>query len=269
LVLVSWVLSLATREYSWVDRLWSIAPALYVAWYASRTDFDDTRLVLMTLLATAWGARLTYNYARKGGYARGGEDYRWGELRRRMGARAYQAFNLFFIAGFQNVLLFLLAAPAWVALQHAHEPLGPLDFVAALLFVALLVVETMADEQQWRFQRDKKARRARGDPVLAEFVTTGLFRYSRHPNFFCEQALWLAFYLFAVAASGRWLHPWLIGPLLLVALFHGSTTFTETLTLAKYPAYAAYQRRVSRLWPWWPRPDDGSHQDRAKPERSS
>ena len=67
-----------TRDTSWVDRIWSVAP---VAWFASRAHFADARLDLMLLVVTAWGLRLTYNYARKGGHRRGGEDYRWPILR--------------------------------------------------------------------------------------------------------------------------------------------------------------------------------------------
>lgn len=247
-----WILSILTREYSWVDRLWSVMPPLYVGWFAWSAGLADARLVVMAVLAALWGARLTFNYARKGGYARGGEDYRWAVLRGRMRPWQYQLFNFFFIAGFQHALIFSLALPAWVALQHRNAPLGPADIAMAALFLALLAGETIADEQQWRFQSDKKARRARGEPVPQEFLTTGLFRYSRHPNFFCELSQWWVFYSFGVIASGEWLNVSIAGPLVLTALFHGSTNFTEELSLAKYPAYAEYQRRVSRLIPWVP-----------------
>lgn len=73
-------LSIVTREYSWVDRLWSIAPVLYVAWFAATAGRIDARLVLLTLLVALWGVRLTYDFWRKGGYRRGGEDYRWSVL---------------------------------------------------------------------------------------------------------------------------------------------------------------------------------------------
>jgi steroid 5-alpha reductase family enzyme len=254
LAAIAWLMSIVTREYSWVDRLWSLAPPGYVLWYASVADFADPRLLVMSLLAVAWGARLTFNFARKGGYAPGGEDYRWLELQRRMPRWAFHLFNPLFIAGFQNLLLFLIAVPAWVALEHRHTPFGWIDALAAGAFALFLVGETVADEQQWRFHQAKKARVARGEPVAKPFLSSGLFRLSRHPNFFCEQAMWWCFYLFAVAASGQWLSPWLAGPVLLTALFQGSTRFTEELSLAKYPSYASYQRRVSRLLPWWPRP---------------
>ena len=200
--LVCWVLFLVTDDCSWVDRIWSILPPLYVAGFAIAGGFD-ARLALMTGCAAAWGARLTWNFARKGGYRRGGEDYRWAALRARMSPALFQAFNLLFVAGVQNAILLAIALPAWAARVRGGRPLGVLDACATLLFVAFLVMETIADQEQWRFQLDKKARRARGEAIDEEFFTRGLFRFSRHPTFFAEQAMWWSFYLFAVAATGR------------------------------------------------------------------
>lgn len=248
-----WLLSVITREYSWVDRVWSIAPVLYVGWFAATTAGPEPRLLLMTALVALWGGRLTFNFARKGGYRRGGEDYRWAELRRRMPRRAFAVFNVLFIATYQNLLLLLIASPAWVAHARAPAPLGALDALATVAFLAFLAGETIADEQQWAFQSRKRARQAAGEPIGEPFVTTGLFRWCRHPNFFCEQGIWWSFFGFGVAAGAPWLNPSLVGPTLLTLLFLGSTAFTESITLARYPEYAAYQRRVSRLLPWPPR----------------
>lgn len=242
-----WLLSLLTREYSWVDRVWSLAPVGYVAWFAAQTGFTDPRLTLMTALVALWGARLTYNFARKGGYSRGGEDYRWSVLRGLMPPALFQLFNLLFIAAYQNALLLLISLPAWTALQQPRTPLGPLDLVAAALFLILLLGETIADEQQWQFQQAKR----RGAPGPG-FVTTGLFRYSRHPNFFCEQGMWWSLYLFSVAAGADTINPSIAGPVLLTLLFLGSSRFTESISAARYPAYRDYQRRTSRLLPWLP-----------------
>jgi steroid 5-alpha reductase family enzyme len=161
-IAVCWVLSVVTREYSWVDRIWSIAPPAYLWAMAFRLGFSDARLNLMTGLATLWGARLTYNFARKGGYRPGGEDYRWAVLRERMGPVWFQVFNATFIAPYQNVLLFLMVAPAQVAVQ-AGTPLGVFDVGLAALFLGALSLETVADQQQWRFHEAKAARRQRGE----------------------------------------------------------------------------------------------------------
>lgn len=247
LAALCWMLSLLTREYSWVDRVWSLAPIGYVAWFAAQTGFDDPRLVLMTTLVALWGARLTYNFARKGGYARGGEDYRWAVLRGLMPPAAFQLFNLVFIAAYQNALLLLISLPAHAALREPPAPLGPLDLAAAAGFMLFLIGETVADQQQWSFQQAKR----RGQPGPG-FITTGLFRYSRHPNFFCEQGMWWCFYLFAIAAGADAVHWTIAGPALLTLLFLGSTRFTESISAARYPAYRDYQRRTSRLLPWLP-----------------
>ncbi len=240
---------MATREYSWVDRLWSIAPAVYVIWFALSAERFDSRLALMSILVVAWGARLTFNFARKGGYAKGGEDYRWKVLRERMSPRAFALLNVVFINAIQHGLLLLLALPAWIAARRAGTPLGPWDAAAAGMFALFLIGETVADQQQWNFHREKAARTDAGPG----FLTEGLFRYSRHPNFFCEQGLWWSFYLFGAGAGGGWWNVSLLGPVLLTALFHGSTDFTESISASKYPDYATYQRRTSRLIPWRPK----------------
>lgn len=245
-----WLLSIAFREYSWVDRIWSIIPPVYVGLFAAESG-GHPRLVLMTVLTALWGARLTFNYARKGGYAPGGEDYRWAVLRSRMSPARWHAFNLGFIATYQNVLLLLITLPAWTAARHS-APLGGLDLILAVAFLGFLGGELWADQQQWRFHQQKKALAARGEAPPIGFLTTGLWAYSRHPNFFCELAQWWIVYLFAVVASGALLHGTIIGPALLTLLFHGSANFTEELTASKYPGYSEHQRRVSRILPWRP-----------------
>ncbi len=247
-----WLLSVLAGNYSQVDRLWSLAPPVYVCHFAIRAGCADRRLNLMAALVLLWGARLTYNFARKGGYRWHGEDYRWPELRRRLGPVRFQFLNATFVAPYQNLLLLLIVLPAYVAWQARGTPLNGLDLAAACAFAVLLFGETVADQQQWRFQCAKQARKAAGQPIEAEFVTDGLFRYSRHPNFFCEQAMWWMIYVFSIAASGVWINWSIAGAILLTLLFQGSTRFTEELTLGKYPAYRAYQHTTSRLIPWFP-----------------
>jgi steroid 5-alpha reductase family enzyme len=252
LALVCWVLSLITKEYSWVDRLWSITPPLFALHFAGYVGFSDTRLNLMAGLAVLWGVRLTYNFVRKGGYKPGGEDYRWEEIQEKIGPVGFHLLNATFIAPFQNYLLLLITVPSYAAYLHVETPLGALDYAATIAFVVFLIGETVADEQQWKFQTAKYAAIARGETPGASFITTGLFRYSRHPNFFCEQAMWWTYYVFSIAAGAGWLNWTITGAILLTLLFQGSTGITEKLSARKYPAYADYQRTTSRLMPWFP-----------------
>lgn len=248
----TWIASVVTREYSWVDRIWSIVPIAYVWVFAVAGGFD-ARLVLMAVLVTAWGIRLTFNFARKGGYRPGGEDYRWAVLRGRMSPALFQAFNLFFISIYQNALILLFCLPAYTVYASGSSPLGVWDIALALAFLALLVGEAAADQQQWVFHRWKAGERAAGRTPEPGFLQTGLFRVSRHPNFFFEQAQWWVFYGFAVAATGVWLHWTVAGAVLLTLLFVGSTVFTESISRAKYPQYDEYRVRTSPIVPWFPR----------------
>lgn len=119
-----------------------------------------------------------------------------------------------------------------------------------VLFVAFLAGETVSDQQQWNFQQVKKA----GGPEFApRFVSSGLWRYSRHPNFIFEQAQWWVLFLFGAIAGGSLVQWTVIGALLLTLLFVGSMRYTEAITLAKYPEYAHYQATTSAVVPWFPR----------------
>jgi steroid 5-alpha reductase family enzyme len=245
---LAWLLSLLTRDTSWVDRLWSLLPETYVVVFAASAEWHDARLDLMAALGVLWGARLTFNFARKGGYS-GVEDYRWAVLRARMSGWQFQLFNLGFIVLYQNALLVLIALPALTAADHP-TPLGALDLVLAALFLVCLMGETVADQQQWEFHRRKHAALQAGRPLAKGFLDEGLFARSRHPNYFFELAQWwLLFGLGASAARSPW--QWtVLGPILLTILFVGSTRFTEEISAARYPDYAGYQGRVAAVVPW-------------------
>ena len=244
--LFTWITSLITHEHSWVDRLWSIVPVVYVWIFAGFTGLSDARLVVMAVLVTLWGARLTFNFARKGGYT-GTEDYRWAVLRARMKRWQFELFNFFFIVLYQNAILVLITLAAFTAYEN-QGGFGVLDVAVAVLFLLLLLGETVADQQQWVFHEAKAAGAAE-----TRFLTSGLWKFSRHPNFFFEQAQWWTLFLFGAVAAGSLLQWTVLGPLLLTLLFIGSTVFTESITKSKYPEYADYQAVTSPIVPWFPR----------------
>ena len=249
LATLAWLLSIIVREYSWADRIWPICPAVYCLLVAVDTEFGSARINLMTLLVALWGARLTFNFARKGGFRRGGEDYRWVVVKERAGPVGFQVLNLVFVAAGQMLLVWLFTSPVHQAWSWRNTPLNWLDAVAAVVIVILLVFEAIADEQMWRFQQDKKQRIATGKQVTRHFIITGLFRYCRHPNYCCEMGIWWTFYLFAVAASGQWLHWTGLGFVLLTVLFVFSIRLTESISVGKYPGYRDYQAMTPALIP--------------------
>ena len=248
LAALCWLFSVLTREYSWVDRIWSICPPIYCIWVAWAADFDSARLNLMAALVTLWGARLTFNFVRKGGYWKGGEDYRWETVKERTGPVGFQVLNATFIAPGQMILIWWFTAPIHTAWQWQDAPFTWMDAALGALFLTFLIGETVADEQMWAFQQDKQRKLQNGEDA-EPFLRTGLYRYSRHPNYFCELGMWWTLYLFAVTASGEWLHWTGWGFILLTLLFHSSTNLAETISSGKYPSYKDYQASVPRLIP--------------------
>jgi steroid 5-alpha reductase family enzyme len=257
---IAWCLigSWVRKTYSFVDQLWSVAPVVYVATYAyhARGTVAGGRLAVMCALSALWGARLTYNFARKGGYA-GEEDYRWAVLRKHKLLRnrvAWEVFNVTFIAFYQNVLLLLITLPAAVAYRStkAFDVMGA-DGAAVACWCVAFAIEAVADEQQWKFQQSKRDLAPKvpawREDYLRGFLTHGLFAYSRHPNFFAEQCIWVAFSMFAAASSSpvNYFTPVIVGPVLLILLFQGSTAFTESITAKKYAEYKKYQECTSTL----------------------
>ncbi len=261
----SWLYCFAVGELtsnnSQMDKLWSLLPIAYV-WVVAVRGGLTPRLIVMAVLVTLWGARLTFNFARKGAYRlkfwEGEEDYRWQVLRAKKEFQPHWKwllFNCFFISLYQNVLVLMITFPALV-LMNVSTPFGWGDAVAAVLMLGFIVYETVADEQQWSFQsakwkmiREGKKLEELPAPYNKGFNTQGLWGVSRHPNYFAEQAIWCCLYLFTVSGGVGIVNWSLIGALLLIVLFLGSSAFGEEISASKYPEYQKYCREVSRFFP--------------------
>lgn len=249
-----------SRNNSQVDKLWSIVPIYYVWHMTLLAPEISQRMLLMAALVTIWGARLTFNFARRGAYTlkfwAGEEDYRWEALRQRPGFNnkfIWGLFNLFFISAYQNVLIFSFTVPILATVsQNLDSGLNFLDYILAAVFLLAIVLEFIADQQQYDFQTEKHRRIKAGEP-LGEyeigFVSKGLWAIVRHPNYAMEQSIWVIFYLFSVNATGQWINWTIGGCILLIILFKGSSDFSEELSANKYPAYKDYQKRVPRFMP--------------------
>lgn len=257
LAFLCFVVSTATNNFSQVDKLWSIAPIPY-AWQIAYLGEWNERLVLMAILVTIWGARLTYNFARRGAYQwkfwLGEEDYRWSILRAKPEFQApwkWFLFNLLFISFYQMGLVMLIVFPMIKAIDGGS--LTWIDYLLAGILVALVAMEFFADQQQYDFQTEKYRRINAGEP-LGEyehgFTNLGLWKYMRHPNYTAEQSIWVVFYLFSIVATGSFVNWSIAGAILLILLFFGSSNFSEEISAAKYPKYKEYQKKVARFIPF-------------------
>ena len=249
------VISEIAENYSQVDKFWSTIPIVYV-WYFTLVSEMNERMVLMAILVTIWGLRLTYNFARRGGFSiyfwKGEEDYRWVEVKKSMpilsGRMQWSVFNLFFICLYQMGLIFLFTLPILSAWQGSDTSLYWADYLIAGLMLLLIVLETISDQQQYDFQNEKYKKIELGQSLEGDykrgFITSGLWAYSRHPNYTCEQLIWITFYLFSVSATGQWINWSIIGCILLVILFYSSAKFSENITSNKYTDYKKYQENT-------------------------
>ena len=186
----------------------------------------------------------------------GEEDYRWEILRKNpllQNRVVWTLFNFFFISLYQHGLLMLITLPMIVIIGSEATALGLADVAVALLFVGLVVYETIADQQQWVYQNEKYRLKNAGLPMDKKytrgFLAEGLWNLSRHPNYFAEQSIWVVFYLFSVVATGIWFNWTICGAILLIMLFQGSAKFSEGITAEKYPEYKEYQKLVPKFLP--------------------
>ncbi len=253
-----------SRNNSQMDKIWSITPEIYLWVIAAKGGFD-LRLVTMAILATIWGIRLTINFGRKGAYSikfwSGEEDYRWVVLRNKKilsNKYVWALFDLFFISIYQNFAVLAITFPAIVSME-SKEPFGFIDIIALVLTLGFIVLETVADEQQWRFHSEKKRLMAGGKkleeipfPYSRGFNTTGLWSCARHPNYLGEQCIWISLYIFSIGAGviGKYFFNWTVaGAMLLVLLFQGSSVFGEAVSSSKYKEYPDYCRKISKFIP--------------------
>ncbi len=263
------IFSEITRNYSQVDRFWSILPSIFNVHFAVWARLSGLRTLNLDTIAAIsliWTVRLTFNYWRRGGYSYGSEDYRWSIIRSRVNNRfLFFLFNISFISVIQPLLLLLLTTPTYNFLLLALLPGGESFELSDLIFSRVafffIILEFFADQQQWKFQTAKteynNSARIPGnlkdqyDPEDLErgFVVSGLWSLSRHPNFAAEQAIWLTLYLWNAYRTEQYAQWTATGVIGLLLIFQGSVRLTEGISSSKYPEYREYQARVGRFIP--------------------
>jgi steroid 5-alpha reductase family enzyme len=234
-----WLASIRLRNVSIVDPFWGAGFVLVTLYGYFKMAHGDARSILVLVLVLVWGLRLSLYLAwRNTGK---GEDFRYRAFRERYG-KGYWWISFFQTFLLQGVLMWLISAPLTLV-QHRGGSLGVLDVLALLIWVIGFVFEAGGDWQLARFRSDPANR--------GKLLQTGLWKYTRHPNYFGDAAVWWGYGLFAIAA-GAYL-PFL-GTLLMTALIikvSGVALLEKTLVGTK-PGYDAYLRRTSAFLPWFP-----------------
>jgi len=228
-VIFGW--SVAYRNSSFYDAYWSVAPLpIAIYWIAVSQDAVGARQALVLLLVTAWGLRLTWNWAR-GWHGLEHEDWRYVDIQRKSG-RAYWVVSFLGIHVMPTFWVFGGMLGVYAAVCAPGRPLGALDALATLLTAGAIALEAGADAQLHRY-------RASGPPA-GDFLKSGLWAWSRHPNYLGEMGFWWGLWLFGVAGNPSWW--WTIaGPLSITLMFRFvSLPMIETRMLERRPAYAAH-----------------------------
>jgi steroid 5-alpha reductase family enzyme len=237
---LTWLVSLFKRDVSIVDGAWAVMFAGAATIYAYGVDRHSGRMVLILVLLLIWAARLSgHIILRNWGQP---EDRRYQEIRQKYEPH-FALKSLGIIFWFQAGLAWIISMPLWAALTIPTD-FGALDILALIAWTVGMVFEAVGDWQLSRFKADPANE--------GKVMDRGLWRYTRHPNYFGECLIWWGFYFFALPTGAWWT---IVGPLLLTYLllkFSGVTLMEQTI-VERRPAYRAYMVRTNAFVPGPPR----------------
>ncbi len=247
--LVIFFLGLIVHNASLYDPYWSVVPLGIAGYWWSLADYDisELRKVLLMIVLVFWAVRLTLNWARSWpGLIH--EDWRYGMLREKSKSW-YPLVNLGGIHLLPTLLVFLAMLPVYFVLSRVGEHNPILDWVAFAIGILAVTIELIADEQLKSFVQTNKDSK--------KFLKTGLWKYSRHPNYLGEVLFWLSLFLFAYSSSSAYL--WTgIGVIAMLALFlFGSIPMMDKRMLERKKDYADYLKKTSGFFLFPPKSSGG------------
>jgi steroid 5-alpha reductase family enzyme len=243
LMLATWLVSLSRRDASIVDVVWGFGFAAIAKVSSFLAGGVPARRVLVTCLAMVWGLRLAaYLLWRNQGKP---EDFRYQAMRRHWGPR-FPLVSLVTVFGLQGLLMYTISLPLQLACAaHAPERLGAFDALGVLAWLVGMVFETVGDAQLASF---------RADPANAgRVLDTGLWRYTRHPNYFGDCLVWWGFFAIAAGSPGGvWT---VVSPILMTVLLRrvSGVTLLERSLARRKPGWAEYAARTNAFLPGPPR----------------
>lgn len=243
LMLGVWLLSLIKKDASIVDTSWGLGFVLIATVCCAIGEGFEMRRILITALTAIWGLRLAAHifFRNKGK----GEDFRYKAMRARHGKR-FPVVSLYSVFAVQGLLMWVISLPLQIA-ETSRLParFTWLDWAGATIWLIGFGFESIGDLQLARFKADPKNK--------GKVMDRGLWRYTRHPNYFGDALLWWGFFLIALSTpSGAWT---LISPLIMTGLLmkiSGVALLEKTLMKTK-PEYRDYVARTNAFFPWLPR----------------
>jgi steroid 5-alpha reductase family enzyme len=242
IMLILWIVQWRSRNAGIVDVAWAFGTGVLGIWLVlTSAQADPQRKVLITAMAAIWSLRLGMHLASR--VFSENEDGRYRYLREHLGQRVQPFMFLFFQV--QALWAVMFALPMWAAAQSTVAGLGWLDIAGAAIFLISMIGEATADAQLGRFRRNPDN--------LGKVCRIGLWRYSRHPNYFFEWLHWWAYVLIGLGSPHWWVP---LAGLVVVYLFLTMITgipFTEQQALrSRGDAYRRYQQTTSAFFPWPP-----------------
>lgn len=238
-----WLLARVLDNAGVVDIFWSYGFIPVVLVCAVAGGGDPTRSMMLAFMVTVWAARLgTYLLVRVARH-HPEEDGRYATLRAQFPRRTWLMFFGFFEA--QAVLIALLSVPFVIVFANAEGPPGVFEWVGVALWVLAMAGEAVADAQLNRFRSDPSNR--------GRTCRVGLWSYSRHPNYFCEWLVWVAYFVFALGSPGGWMAVYAPALMyLFLTRVTGIKATEEHAVRSRGEDYRAYQRTTNAFFPWFP-----------------
>jgi steroid 5-alpha reductase family enzyme len=242
-MVVLWLLSLVLRDASIADIFWGLG-FIGVAWitFSSSSGYFGRKLLIVSLV-TVWGLRLSLHILFRN--LGKGEDRRYQAWRRKHG-KQFWWISLFTIFLFQGVLLWIISLPVQAGqLLPLPNRFVWLDAFGGLIWASGFIFETVADLQLSRFRADSANQ--------GKVMDQGLWRFTRHPNYFGEFLVWWGLFFIGISIGST--HWTIIGPLTITFLLLkvSGVALLETSLLETRPLYRAYQERTSSFFPWFPK----------------
>ena len=246
-MLSTWLVSLPLRNASIVDPIWSLGFVVvgWVAFISQHQHVDAVRTGVLLALVTIWGLRLSLHLLiRNVGH---GEDYRYKAMRKKYGQK-FWLVSLGTVYLFQGILMWVVSLPLQFGIGSSAKTswwILPL-ILGALVWLMGFAFESIGDAQLRAFKADPSS--------AGQVMDRGLWRYTRHPNYFGDASVWWGIFLVSLGAGG-WAWIGVIGPLVMTTLLRrvSGVTLLEKSLVKRRPGYEEYVRRTSPFVPRRPK----------------